>query len=270
MKSRSIGPKHRVDTAQRWRSAAFGLLALSLCLTPSYADEVRVLAAGAAKHAVQTIAPAFLKATGHTLVQSFDTVGAQRDRVLQAAPGSVADIVILSDAALVALRNAGRLSNAPKLRVGRVLVAVAVPGNAVKPDISTAQAFRQALIDAPSIAYADPARGATAGTHFAKVIEAMGLQDALQSKITLMPFGVDVIKAVSEGRYAIGISQSSEIMQHADITFAGGLPEPYALSTGYGAALSSTSTAAAQFIKFMAEPQNMKAFASSGFVAAPE
>ena len=260
--------KHRINTAQRWRSTALGLLAL--CLTPSYADEVRVLAAGAAKQAVQAIAPAFLKANGHTLIQSFDTVGAQRDRVLQAAPGSVADIVILSDQALKELRNAGRLTGAPELRIGRVVVAVAVPGNTGKPDISTAQAFRQALIDAPSIAYADPALGATAGTHFAKVIETMGLQATLQSKITLMSFGVDVIKAVSEGRYAIGISQSSEIMQHPGVTFAGGLPESYALSTGYGVARSSTSTAAAQLIRFLEDPKNMAAFTSSGFIAAPE
>jgi molybdate transport system substrate-binding protein len=272
MKSLDTDPKPHTNAApKRWFSTAFWLLAISLMsLTPAWADEVRVLAAGAAKHAVQVIAPAFLKATGHTLVQSFDTVGAQRDRVLQAAPGSVADIVILSDAALQTLRSANRLTGAAELRIGRVVVAVAVPGTAAKPDISTLQAFRQALIDAPSIAYADPARGATAGTHFAKVIEALGLEAALQNKTTRMPFGVDVIKAVSEGRYAIGISQSSEIMQHPGINFAGGLPEPYALSTAYGAALSSTNAAAAQFIQFLAEPQNMAAFASSGFVATPK
>src|SRR5690349_11188314 len=73
------------------------------------ADEVRVLAAGAAKHALEEIGPAFERASGHTLRASYDTVGAQRDRVLQAAPGAVADLVVLSDAALQQLRAADRL-----------------------------------------------------------------------------------------------------------------------------------------------------------------
>lgn len=245
------------------------LLLVCACQTPAWADEVRVLAAGAAKHAVQALAPAFFKVTGHSLVASYDTVGAQRDRVLQAAPAAVADVVVLSDDALKTLRSAGLLADAPHLSIGRVVVALAVSANAAKPDLTDANALRQALLAAPSIAYADPARGATAGTHFAKVITALGLSDAIKNKTTLMPFGVDVIKAVSEGKYALGVSQSSEIMQHPGITFAGGLPAPYALSTRYGAALASQSAAAKQLMVFLAEARAMREFADSGFVAAP-
>jgi molybdate transport system substrate-binding protein len=233
------------------------------------ADEVRVLAAGAAKQAVERIAPAFLQATGHTLRASYDTVGAQQARVLQAAPGEVADVVILSDAALQTLRTAQRLPSAAAQPLGRVVVALAVPQNAALPDLSTPEALRQALLAAPSIAFADPARGATAGTHFAKVIEALGITDAIKSKTTLLPFGVDVIRDVSEGKFAIGVSQSSEIMQHPGIRFAGGLPAPYALSTGYGAALASDAAPAQQLLRFIATPEAMQAFRSSGFVAAP-
>lgn len=233
------------------------------------ADEVRVLAAGAAKHAVEALAPAFQKATGHTLRASYDTVGALRERVLQAKPGEVADVVILSDAALASLRAAGQLNARPDQSVGRVVVAIAVKQGAPVPDLSTADALRQALLTAPSIAYADPARGATAGTHFAKVVDALALREALQGKTTVLPFGVDVIAAVAEGRYALGISQSSEIMQLPGIHFAGPLPAPYGLSTGYGAALASQSTAAKQLLDFLSSREAAREFTGSGFVAAP-
>jgi molybdate transport system substrate-binding protein len=247
----------------------FLILALSIFAPWALADELRVYAAGAAKHAVEAIAPAFQQATGHTLRASYDTVGALRDRVLQAAPGEAADLVILSDAALAALRSAGRLSATPAHPIGRVVVALAVPKDAALPDLSTPEALRQALLAAPSIAFADPARGATAGSHFAKVLETLGLTDTLKSKTTMLPFGVDVIRDVSQGKYALGVSQSSEIMQHPGIRFAGGLPPPYGLSTGYGAAIASNHAAALQLLAFIASPQAQREFIHSGFVPTP-
>jgi molybdate transport system substrate-binding protein len=250
------------------RSLVAALFALIAPFT--YADEVRVYAAGAAKHAVEAIAPVFQQATGHTLRATYDTVGALRDKVLKAATGEAADVVILSDGALAALRTAKRLDAAPAHSIGQVVVALAVPLNSALPDLSTPEALRQALLAAPSIAFGDPARGATAGTHFAKVLETLGLTEAVKSKTTMLAFGVDVIRAVSEGQYALGVSQSSEIMQHPGIRFAGGLPAPHALSTGYSAALATDNVAAKQWLAFIASPQGMRAFASSGFVTAPK
>ncbi len=227
------------------------------------------MAAGAAKQAVQALAAPFEAASGHRILAQFDTVGAQRDKLLAAAPGAVADVVLLSDAALAALRRAGRLQAAAPVALGQVVVALAVPSGAPLPDISSEAALRQALLAAPSIAYADPARGATAGTHFAKVLDALGLQGALQAQTTVLPFGVDVITAVSQGRFALGVSQSSEIMQHHGIRFAGGLPAPHALATSYGAALASPTPAAEAWLAFMASAQGRAAFAASGFVAGP-
>ena len=145
------------------------LIALVIAVSASLAsaDEVRVFAAGAAKHAVDALAPLFQQATGHTLRTNYDTVGALRDRVLQAPAGEAADIVILSDTALATLKAAGRLNATPAQSIGRVVVALAVKQGAAIPALSNANDLRQALLAATSIAYGDPARGATAGTHFA-------------------------------------------------------------------------------------------------------
>lgn len=248
------------------RAGALTISVVALLPLQAQADEVRVLCAGAAKMALDAIGPEFTRLTGHTLRASFDTVGAQRDRVLKDAPGTVADVVILSTPAITQLAKEGHVPGGQGLPIGVVSVSLAVPGGAPVPDISTAENLKQVLALAPSIAYADPKRGATAGTHFDKVLRDMGLADALRDRITVLPFGVDVIKDVSQGKYAIGVSQSSEILQHANITMVGPLPAPYALTTPYSAAVTSAQPAAMQLLTFLASPAAMTRFLATGFL----
>jgi molybdate transport system substrate-binding protein len=243
--------------------------ALLLCSGAVHADDVRVLAAGAAKFALERIAPQFERAHGHRLLATFDTVGAQRDRVLAAQPGAVADVVILSDEALRRLAAASRLADAAPVRIGVVAVSLAVKEGSAVPDLSTPGALRQALLAAKSIAYADPARGATAGTHFAKVLDALGVRESLAPRTTVLPFGVEVIEAVRAGRFELGVSQSSEIVQHEGVRLAGALPPPYALATGYAAALANATPAARELVQFLASPGARDAWRASGFLEAP-
>lgn len=246
------------------------LASLAILLAgPARADEVRVLAAGAAKHALETLAPAFERASGHKVRAGYDTVGAQRDRVLQAGSGAPADLVVLSDAALRQLREAGRLADAATVPLGQVLVSLAVPAGQPVPDLSDAEHLRQALLAAPTIAYADPARGATAGTHFARTLDALGIREAVAAKTTVLPFGVDVITAVAQGRYALGVSQSSEIVGHPGVRLAGPLPPPHARGTGYSAALRTDGAAARALLDFLRTPAALQAFRGSGFMEAP-
>lgn len=244
----------------------YWLAACLLLAGAAQADEVRVLAAGAAKAAVERLAPEFTRQTGHTVRASFDTVGAQRNRVLQVAVGDAADVVILSIPAIAELRTAGRLQSNDALDIGMVAVSLAVPQGAAVPDISTPEALKAALLAAPSIAYADPARGATAGTHFDKVLDRLQLRPQLQARLTVLPFGVEVIKDVSRGKYALGVSQSSEILQHEGITMVGPLPPPLALTTRYAAALASTQPAARQLLQFLASPTALQQFRATGFL----
>ena len=261
--SRSTGPR----SVSGALFACF-LSATTLLSVPARADEVRVLCAGAAKMALDAIGPEFTRQTGHTLRASFDTVGAQRDRVLKGAPGTVADVVILSTAAITQLAKEGHVPGGQgvPIAIGVVSVSLAVPGGAPVPDISTPEQLRQVLALAPSIAYADPKRGATAGTHFDKVLRDMGLHDALRERLTVLPFGVDVIKDVSEGKYALGVSQSSEILQHANIGMVGPLPAPYALTTPYAAAVTSAQPAAMQLLTYLASPAGIARFRATGFL----
>lgn len=204
-----------------------------LSALPARADDVRVLAAGAVQNAVRQLEAEFSAASGHTLKPEFDTVGALRNRVLA---GERADVVILSEAGMGALDAAALIDVRSRIVLGSTAVALAVRKGAAVPDLSTADALRRSLLAASSIAYADPARGATAGGHFAGVLDRLGIAAEIKSRVTVLPFGGDVIKAVAEGRFELGVSQSSEIVARSDVVLAGPLPAPFDHRTRYVAA----------------------------------
>ena len=79
--------------------------------------------------------------------------------------------------------------------------------------MSTPETLKAALLSARRIAFSDPARGATVGTHFMKVIEALGIKDEVLKKATLAQDGVETMRLVLEGQVDLGVTQTSEIVQ---------------------------------------------------------
>jgi molybdate transport system substrate-binding protein len=240
---------------------AFGAAGTSM----AWADEVLVFAAGASKVAVEQLAPAFQRQTGHNLVVRSDTVGALRDRISQ---GERPALTVLSQVAVDTLVTQGLVQAAQTVPVGVVRAGLAVKRGAPVPDISNVEALKNTLLHAKNVAHADGARGATSGANFAKMIDQLGLRSALQAKLVILPFGVEVIDGVAAGQYELGASQSSEIVPHASVTYVGDLPAPYALRTAYVAAVVAGHTLGTRLLQFMASPEGLAAFTASGF--APE
>ncbi|MBC7711349.1 MAG: substrate-binding domain-containing protein, partial [Rhizobacter sp.] len=209
-------------------------------------------------------------ATGHRIKASFDTVGAQRERVEK---GERPDVVILSSAAIAQLSKLGLIDDTSirdvgDVEVGLAMAATATSGNAQgksAPDISTPAALRATLLAAKSLAYADPARGATAGAHFAKVLTALGINDTMANRTTVLPFGVEVIEAVAAGKFELGVSQSSEIVQHHGVRYLGALPPPYRLGTRYQVAALKAKPTAASLLEFLQTGAAREAMRASGF-----
>jgi molybdate transport system substrate-binding protein len=224
--------------------------------------EVQVYVAGAAKAAYDRVAPEYERRSGDRLVPTFDTVGALRDRV---TGGARPDLVLISSAAVDALQKAGLASAEGRRVLGIVTAGLAVKRGAPVPDISNVEALKRSLLAAKSIAYADPARGATSGAHFAKTLDALGLRDTLRERITVLPFGIDVIHGVAEGRFEIGASQSSEIVPNPTVTFAGALPPPHQLATAYEAAVIGGSARGAALLRYLGEDAVRPQLVAAGF-----
>ena len=143
---------------------------------------IKVMSAGAVASMVEVLGAEFEKATGHKLDLNFGTAGALRDRL---KAGEQADLVILSKSAIDALEKTGLFVAGSRTDVGRTVTGVVVRDGAAVPDISTPEAFKQALLTAKSVAYTDPKAGGSGGIMFVAMLEKLGLADAVNKKAVL-------------------------------------------------------------------------------------
>ena len=113
--------------------------------------------------------------------------------------------------------------------LARAQIGLAVQKGAAKPDISSVEAFKKVVLNAKSVAYADPASGATSGVHLAQILEKLGVAAELKPKIHLVspPAGQSsprVGEVVQHGEAEIGIQPISELMEVDGIDVVGPLP----------------------------------------------
>ena len=240
------------------------LVLASLLPAVACAAPVRIFVAGAAKAGVETLLPGFGQAGGDTVEPSYDTAGALRDRVLQ---GERPDVAILSDAAVDALAARGLVGAGDRREIGFVVVGLAVRQGAPLPDISSADALRRALLAATSIGSADAAHGATSGAQFDKAVDGLGIRARIAGKTTVLPTGGEVLQGVADGRFDIGVSQSSEILPVKGVVFVGGLPPPFELRTPYAIVVLGGSEAGPRLMRYLDTTAAHVRFEASGFSA---
>ena len=96
--------------------------------------------------------------------------------------------------------------------LGRTVTGVAVREGAPAPDISTPEAFKQALLKAKTVAYTDPKAGGSGGIMFAALLEKLGIADAVNKKAVLGKRGAEVADSIADGRAEIGTTFISEVL----------------------------------------------------------
>jgi molybdate transport system substrate-binding protein len=240
--------------------AALGVLAGA---PPAGAAEIKVLSAGAVKNIVTELAEAFRQETGHTVVLSSGTAGGIREKV---TAGDPSDVVIVTDTVLQQLGAAGLIVADTRADLARTGIGVAVREGAPRPDISTTETFKQAILGAKSIVYVDPASGATSGIYFAGVLQRLGIAEAVKDKTVLWPGGF-AAEAVAKGQADLCVHQISEILPVKGVTLVGPLPRELQKVTTYSAAVSTraaTPATARAFIAFVTRPSFKAKFAASG------
>jgi molybdate transport system substrate-binding protein len=246
-------------------------LAIALLALPANGAELEVLAAGAVQAVVPKLAATFEGQTGHIVKLTYGTVG---DLAGKVEAGERADVIIITPPALTSLEGKGRVRPGTQANVGSVGAAVAVRTGVAAPDVSTPEALRAALLSARSVIYADPTK-ASSGIHFAKVIERLGIADAVKAKAHIVPTGIigmqELVKDTGAG-LVIGITQVTEILPNPGVKLVGPLPGDLQNITTYTAALGSNPgdwAAAEAFLKWLTNPAGKQAFAAAGFDVAP-
>ena len=210
---------------------------------------LEILSGGAAQGLVAAVTPQFKAETGFDIGGSFGAVGAMRDKLLAGAP---ADVLILTAALIGELAGSGHVVAGSAADIGVVRTAIAVRGGDASPPVGDADSLRAALLAADAIYLPDP-KLATAGIHFAKVLDALGIGGMVAGRLRAHPNGATAMRemAAAEGR-PIGCTQVTEILNTPGVRLVAPLPSEFELATTYTAAMATRAASPEQARRFIA------------------
>ena len=191
-----------------------------------------LLSAGAAQALVRTVA----RAAAIEVAGSFGAVGAMLEKF---DAGEACDVLILTRRQVDELEDAGRVVAGSVADVGRVATAIGVLAGQSEPDVSDEAGLRRALLAADAIYFPDPTR-ATAGIHFMKVLETLGVRSALEARLRTFPNGATAMREMAAATgHPLGCTQASEILATPGLQLVGALPRGFDLETTYSAAVNA-------------------------------
>ena len=201
------------------------------------------LSAGAAQGLLKALQPRFEAAHGVTLQGRFGAVGAMKEALLAGEP---CDLFVTTDTMVSDLAAQGRLDGATRAPLGRVRTGVAVRRGDPRPDVSTPDTLRAALLAARGLYFPDPQR-ATAGIHFANVLRELGIHDELLPRFRTFPNGATAMRELAANAEPglIGCTQVTEILYIEGVELVAVLPPQFELATVYTAVVAAGSAQAA-------------------------
>jgi molybdate transport system substrate-binding protein len=227
-------------------------------------NRIHVMSGGAPKEVFALLAPKFEQQTGNKVKFTYAVITELREKL---GAGATADVLVLPAPVLDSLANDGKVRADSRTTFGTVVVSVVVKEGALRPDISSKAKFRDAMLAARSVVHATPGK-TPSGTHMGKVMEQLGIADAMAKKIILKPALDGGVQLVAAGQAEIGIYPASEVAGVEGLIIVGPLPAEINLEIVYGAAVATDSAApnaASAFVKFMAAPENRFVWKEGGF-----
>lgn len=162
------------------------------------------------------------------------------DAAKRVQAGEAFDVVALAADAIERLAARGHVVADTRVDMVRSEVAVAVPADADRPDISTEEALKAAVLAAPTLGYST----GPSGVALAQLFERWGIAEQVAPRIVTPPPGVPVGSLVAKGEVALGFQQRSELMNVPGIALLGGMPEAVQIVTTFSAARATLSTQA--------------------------
>ncbi len=228
------------------------------------ATEIHVMSGGAPKEVFAHLTPEFEKQTGHNVKFTYAVITELRQKI---AAGEKADVLVMPMPVLDQLAKENKLRADSRATFGTVGISVVVKEGSPKPDISTKEKFREAMLAAKSVVHATPGK-TPSGTHMGKVMEQLGIAEAMAKKVMHKPALDGGVQLVSAGQADIGIYPASEVATVKGLTIVGSLPAGIDFTIVYGGAATAGSAAgdaAAAFVTFMAGPENRGVWKEAGF-----
>jgi len=219
--------------------------------TPAVAAELTVLASSPMTEILDAVLPMFERDSGHKVHVLFLAGNALPDRIKN---GAQADLLVTLPQIIDDLVQAGTVVPGSRVDFVRSRVGVAVRAGAPKPDISTVEGFKNALLAAKSIGFSQ----GSSGVHLMDLIERLGIADAVKAKAVVpKERGQRVGALVASGQAEIGVQQITELLSVPGIDFVGPLPEALQTTIVFATARPTTARqqgAASDLVTFLSSP----------------
>jgi molybdate transport system substrate-binding protein len=246
------------------RLAAIAVFLLAQAAVAS-AAEIKVFSTVGVKSVLEDLVPKFEKATGHKLAITWSTAALLAKRV---QAGEQADTLILIKGNLETLQKEGKIMPGTDVIFSKSIFAVGVKAGAPKPDISTPDALKQALLASKAVSYTDPASGGASGVYTAKQIAKMGITEQMKGKTKHPQSGGFSGSLLVDGQADIAINSKPELMSVPGVEVVGPLPGYMAYTVIYAAGVQSGAAhadAAKALVKYLMSPEAQAVFKAKGF-----
>jgi molybdate transport system substrate-binding protein len=245
---------------RKFIEASILLVAATFTCGAAEAAELRVLITNGMKPVMAEVAAQFEHSSGLKLSIRYEGSAILQQEI---ARGDTFDVAMLITSNMDAIAKLDKIAATTRVDVARSGLGMVVGAGRPKPDISTVDAFKRAMLDAKSIAYVT--KGAS-GIHFIAVCERLGIAEQVKAKGKTLPTGT-VAEFVANGEAELAIQQKSELVSLKGTDLLGPLPPEVDLVSLIAAAASAStkeSDAAKAFIKFFATPEVITVIKAKG------
>lgn len=229
------------------------------------AVEITVLSAGALQSAMDVLIPEFERSTGNTVRIRYGPAGNMVERFQK---GEAADVLIVTGKQIDALQQQGKVVAGSRVDIAKVGIGVFIRKGAPKPDISSVEAFKRALLAAKSISYPSAESGSPVGAYLTGLLERMGIAAELKPKTIGFDQQPARFEAVARGDVELGMTQVTVILAEPKVEFVGPFPAAIQNYTDFSAGIlqNGLSPDAAQaFIRFISSPAAIATMKEKGF-----
>ena len=240
-------------------TAIMGFVAV-LVAKGAVAAEIKLIASPGVRAVVNELVPQFEKSTGHKVARDFAVIAVLKRRI---DAGEAFDIVIPGPELIDELVKQGKVAADTRAAFGRTGVALGVRKGAPKPDISTPENLKRALLNAKVVGHSK--EGQT-GMHFLEALNRLGILEEMRPKLRALAGGEDS-SALRKGELDILASGMGVIMEMPEADFVGGLPPEVQGYVKFAIGVSAASKepeAARALVRFLMSPAVTPTFEAKG------
>lgn len=230
-------------------------------LGAAQAADLKVVSSVGMQAVLQELAPQFERASSHKVTLVLGTAAVLKRQV---EAGEAFDVVILTPPMIDDLVKQGKVAAGTKLDVAKVGLGAAIRAGAPKPDISTPEAFKKALLESKGIVHSKEGQS---GAHMVKVIDRLGIAEQMKAKTLLETRSGHSAIAVVEGKADLGFALISEILPVKGAELLGPLPADLQGYVPFAAGLAPAAKdadAAKAFLRFLTAPAALPVLKAKG------